>query len=71
MGIKASLQNDKRPRQIGLGTGFIIREDGLIITNNHVIEGADIVNVQLTEDSEKLYEAKDTFLDLIAEQISL
>lgn len=47
-----------RPRQMGLGTGFIIREDGLILTNNHVIAGADIVNVQLTENSEKLYEAK-------------
>lgn len=50
--------NKKGPVQIGLGTGFIIREDGLIVTNAHVIEGADIINVQLTEKSEKLYEAK-------------
>lgn len=48
----------KGPVQMGLGTGFIIREDGLIVTNAHVIEGADIVNVQLTEKSDKLYEAK-------------
>ena len=48
----------KGPVQMGLGTGFIIREDGLIVTNAHVIEGADIVNVQLTENTDKLYEAK-------------
>jgi serine protease Do len=47
-----------RPQQIGLGTGFIIREDGLIITNNHVIAGADLINVQLSEKSNDIYEAK-------------
>ena len=51
-------QHENRPQQMGLGTGFIIREDGLILTNNHVVEGADIVNVQLSEGAEKLYEAK-------------
>lgn len=49
--------NNNKPRQMGLGTGFIIREDGLIVTNNHVIAGADIINVQLTENADKLYEA--------------
>lgn len=45
-----------RPQQ-ALGTGFIIRDDGLIVTNNHVIAGADKINVQLDEDSDKFYEA--------------
>lgn len=50
-------QQQQRPQQIGLGTGFIIREDGLIVTNNHVIAGADIINVQLSEKSKDVYEA--------------
>lgn len=47
-----------KPRRSGLGTGFIVRADGLIITNNHVIEGADLIEVQLTENSEKTYKAE-------------
>ncbi len=43
---------------MALGTGFIIREDGLIITNNHVVEQADIIKVQLDESTGKLYEAQ-------------
>jgi serine protease Do len=47
-----------KPRRMGLGTGFIIREDGLIVTNAHVIQGADIIEVQLTENAEKQYTAE-------------
>jgi serine protease Do len=46
-----------RPAQ-SLGTGFIISEDGLIITNNHVVEGADKINVQITDKAEKTYTAE-------------
>jgi serine protease Do len=43
-------------RQRGLGSGFIISEDGYIITNNHVVEKAKDIDVIL-EDG-KRYEAK-------------
>jgi len=35
----------------GLGSGVIYREDGYIVTNNHVVEGADTVNVAFADGS--------------------
>ena len=40
-----------------LGTGFIIRSNGLILTNTHVVNKADTIQVQL-QDNQKLYTAK-------------
>lgn len=37
------------PVQEGLGTGFIISAAGDIVTNNHVVEGADSVTVTLSD----------------------
>ena len=48
------------PRQ-GMGSGFIISEDGYIVTNNHVVAGADQVIVRLTDRTE--YEAEIVGLD--------
>jgi serine protease Do len=42
-----------RPRRRelqGLGTGFIVDKDGLILTNNHVIDEANQVTVKLSDD---------------------
>ena len=44
-----------RPRQRiarSLGSGVIIGKDGIIITNNHVIKGADEVKVALSDGRE-------------------
>jgi serine protease Do len=35
----------------GLGSGVVYREDGYIITNNHVVDGADTVNVAFADGS--------------------
>lgn len=37
------------PRQSGLGSGVIIDSAGVILTNNHVVEGADEVTVELQD----------------------
>lgn len=42
--------------QVGMGSGVIIREDGYIVTNNHVIAGAD--QIEVTLDNNKSYPAK-------------
>jgi serine protease Do len=36
----------------GLGTGFIVDRDGIILTNNHVIKDADVITVRLSNDRE-------------------
>ena len=42
-------QQPRAPRQAGLGSGVIATADGYILTNNHVVEGADRVRVELTD----------------------
>ncbi len=45
-------QNRKNePVQSGLGSGVIISEDGYIVTNNHVVDGADKLEVLLNDNT--------------------
>ena len=43
-------------RQQGLGSGFIVDPNGFIVTNRHVINGAD--EIQVTLESNKKYRAR-------------
>jgi serine protease Do len=50
-----------RPRdqvRRGVGSGFVIDAGGDILTNNHVVEGADRIRVALFPDGSKQYEAR-------------
>jgi serine protease Do len=39
--------NNNRPRRSNaLGSGFVISADGYVVTNNHVIEGADEISIE-------------------------
>lgn len=45
-------QHGQKPVQESGGSGFIISQDGYILTNNHVVQNADKVTVQLSDGPE-------------------
>jgi serine protease Do len=42
----------------GVGTGFVVRSDGVVVTNCHVVEGASKITVFTSEKEPKQYEAR-------------
>jgi serine protease Do len=61
-GGRGQAPNRRSPREqttVAAGTGFIISKDGMILTNNHVIEGATKIEVSLFgEEDDQTYPAK-------------
>ncbi len=53
-------------KQKALGSGFIISKDGYILTNDHVVNGADVVTVKLSDSRtfEAVIKGQDEKLDL-------
>jgi S1-C subfamily serine protease len=47
--ISVSADSDSRRRDQGTGSGFVFAEDGLILTNSHVVERAHRVEVSLRD----------------------
>jgi serine protease Do len=45
----APAPRQRAPRQRGLGSGVVVSDDGYILTNNHVVDGADNIQVDLTD----------------------
>src|SRR4051794_30525397 len=45
-------RNMPMPRQQGIGSGVIVTKDGYILTNNHVVDGADEVKVSFQDGRE-------------------
>lgn len=43
----------QQPGRASLGSGFVIHPSGIVITNNHVVDGAESVSVKLSDGTER------------------
>ena len=58
------MPNSPRPRS-SMGSGFVLTKDGYIVTNNHVVDGADAVVVRFSDRQE--YDAVIVGLDELSD----
>ena len=65
-------RSERRPAQ-GMGSGFIIDADGVIVTNNHVVDGATEITVVLDDGTELEAEliGRDTKIDIAVLRVSV
>ena len=57
---QAPSQESERSQPLGIGSGFIISQDGYVVTNNHVINDADEIIVTTTNGEEYVAELQGT-----------
>jgi len=48
-GTPGGPQMPQGPRGVSMGTGFLISNDGYVLTNHHVVDGADEVTIKLSD----------------------
>ena len=48
-GLFGSPTQGREPRQMGIGSGVIVRSDGYILTNHHVVDGAQEIRIEFTD----------------------
>ncbi|HEX5476129.1 MAG TPA: trypsin-like peptidase domain-containing protein [Vicinamibacterales bacterium] len=61
-------QQDQGPAMVGAGSGFVIDKTGFILTNNHVVEGAEKIQVSFSDGAPGVsYPAKVIGRDLLTD----
>ncbi|MDP9357719.1 MAG: S1C family serine protease [Chloroflexota bacterium] len=71
--IPAPFGGSSEPQVVGIGSGFILDTAGHVVTNNHVIEGAEALSVQFSDGTtvDATLIGRDAFQDVAVLQIDM